>query len=161
VHYSYAVSVGEHEGDRSGDTYIHPPRRGPHLSFGLRVFDPPPSGAAVPSGPIGDMRHLAVVPSGESKFSVAAGSKVDVGRVFDQVVKWYPTAASLAPLAKAIQRGINWLDENGRSWPAADSIRFGRSIESRPVKIGDSSTPWCVWRCLLGASSEFAKGSRI
>jgi hypothetical protein len=83
---------------------------------------PPPSGVAVPSGPIGDMRRLAVVPSGESKFSVAAGSKVDVGRVFDQVVKWYPTAASLAPLAKAVQWGINWLDEEGRAAATAPHV---------------------------------------
>jgi hypothetical protein len=68
------------------------------------------------------MRQLAVVPSGESKFSVAVGSKADVGRVFDQIVKWYPTAASLAPLAKAVQWGVDWLTEGQRVTATAPHV---------------------------------------
>jgi hypothetical protein len=72
------------------------------------------------------MRQLAVVPSGESKFSVAVGSTADVGRVFDQIVKWYPTAASLAPLAKAVQWGVDWLTE-------------GRRVAATAPHVGDVS----------------------
>ena len=77
---------------------------------------PPSSGAASVSGPVGEVRRLAVVPSGESTFTmVSAKKKVDAGRVLDEIVKWYPKAAALAPLAKAVQWGINWLADEGRS----------------------------------------------
>jgi hypothetical protein len=66
------------------------------------------------------VRRLAVVPSGDSKFTmVSAKKKVDAGRVLDEIVKWYPKAAALAPLAKAVQWGINWLADEGRSAGAA------------------------------------------
>ena len=80
---------------------------------------PPPSGAASFSGPIAEVRRLAVVPFGESKFTMASAKKVDTGWMLDEVVKWYPKAAALAPLAKAVQRGIDWLADGGRSAGAA------------------------------------------
>lgn len=81
---------------------------------------PPSSGAASLSGPVGEVRRLAVVPSGESKFTmVSAKKKVDARRVLDEIVKWYPKAAALAPLAQAVQWGINWLADEGRSAGAA------------------------------------------
>ena len=83
---------------------------------------PSPSVAAPPSGPIGDVRRLAVVPSGESKFTMA-GTKVDVSRAFGEVAKWYPKAAFWAPLALAVQEGINWLFEEGRAAAAAPHLR--------------------------------------
>ncbi len=84
---------------------------------------PPPSGAASFSGPVGEVRRLAVVPSGESKFTIVSEKKVDAGRVLDEVVKWYPKAWALAPLAKAVQWGINWLADEGR--PAGAALRVG------------------------------------
>jgi hypothetical protein len=83
---------------------------------------PPPSGAASLSGGAGDMRRLAVVPSGESKFTMVNDKKVDAGRLLDEVAKWYPKAAALAPLAKAVQRGIDWLADEGRSAAAAQRL---------------------------------------
>lgn len=81
---------------------------------------PSPSLGATPIGPIGEVRRLAIVPSGESKLTmVDTKRKVDVGRVLDEIVKWYPKAASLTPLAKVVQRGIDWLDAEGRSAAAA------------------------------------------
>jgi len=76
---------------------------------------PPPSGPASLGGPIGEVRRLAVVPSGESKFTMASAKKFDAGRVLAEVAKWYPKAWALVPLAKAVERGINWLAEEGRS----------------------------------------------
>lgn len=83
---------------------------------------PPPSGAASSSGPVGEVRRLAVVPSGESKFTMVSAKKADAGRVLDEVVKWYPKAAALAPLAKVVQRGIDWLADEGRSAGAAARV---------------------------------------
>jgi hypothetical protein len=64
------------------------------------------------------VRRLTVVPSGESKFTIVS-AKNDAGRVLDEVVKWYPKAAALAPLAKAVQWGINWLAEARSAGAAA------------------------------------------
>ena len=82
---------------------------------------PPPSGAASFSGPVGEVRRLTVVPSGESKFTIVS-AKNDAGRVLDEVVKWYPKAAALAPLAKAVQWGINWLAEARSAGAAARMV---------------------------------------
>ena len=75
---------------------------------------PPPSAPSL-SGPVGEVRRLAVVPSGESKFTMVAAKKFDAGRVIDEVAKWYPKAAALAPLAKAV---INWFTEGRSAGPA-------------------------------------------
>ena len=83
---------------------------------------PPPSVADPPSAPVGEVRRLAVVPSGESKFTMA-GNKVDFGRAFNEVAKWYPKAAFLAPLAMAVQSGLNWLLDEGRASAAAPHVR--------------------------------------
>lgn len=83
---------------------------------------PSPPVAAPPSAPIGDVRRLAVVPSGESKFTMA-GTKVDLSRAFGEVARWYPKAAFWAPLALAVQEGINWLMEEGRAAAAAPHAR--------------------------------------
>jgi hypothetical protein len=80
---------------------------------------PPPSGAASSSEPVGEARRLAVVPFGETKFTMVSVKKVDAGRVLAEVAKWYPKAAALAPLAKEVQRGIDWLTDEGRSAGAA------------------------------------------
>jgi hypothetical protein len=83
---------------------------------------PAPSGAASPSGPVGEVRRLAVVPSGESKLTIVdSKKKLEVGRVLDEVAKWYPKAAALAPLARVVQLGIDWLAE-GRSAAAAPRV---------------------------------------
>jgi hypothetical protein len=76
---------------------------------------------AAPSEPVADLRRLAVVSSGESKLTLppVAGTKMDLGRVFNEVAKWYPKAAALAPLITAVQRGIDWLSEVGRPAAAA------------------------------------------
>jgi hypothetical protein len=92
---------------------------------------PAPSGAAPLSAPVGEMRRLAVVPSGESKLTIVdTKKKFEVGRVFDEVAKWYPKAAALAPLARVVQQGIDWLAEGGRSAAA-------------PPRVG-SATPGAV-----------------
>ena len=83
---------------------------------------PPPPPAAIRTGPLGEARRLAVVASGASKFTVA-GSRFDVGRAFTEVVKWYPSAAIIAPLAPAIQAGVDWLTEEGRASSVAPHVQ--------------------------------------
>jgi hypothetical protein len=83
---------------------------------------PAPSGAAS-FAPVGEMRRLAVVPSGESKLTIVdTKKKFEFGRVFDEVAKWYPKAAALAPLARVVQQGIDWLAESGRSAAAPPRV---------------------------------------
>jgi hypothetical protein len=84
--------------------------------------EPQSSVAAPPGPPVGEMRRLAVVPSGESKFTTA-GTTRQVGRIFEQIAKWYPPAAWLAPLAMVVERGINWLAEEGRKAATASHLR--------------------------------------
>jgi hypothetical protein len=76
---------------------------------------------AAPSEPVADLRRLAVVSSGESKLTLppVVGTKMDLGRVFNEVAKWYPKAAALAPLIAVVQRGIDWLAEAGHPAAAA------------------------------------------
>src|SRR5262245_16646910 len=83
----------------------------------------PPPAPVARSGPVGDVRRLAVVPSGESKFTTAGSTKFDVGRAFAELVKWYPKASAFAPLAMAVEHGIKWLSEEGRSAGAAPHAR--------------------------------------
>jgi hypothetical protein len=71
------------------------------------------------SGRIADVRRLTVVPSGESAFiTMTTGSTFNVGRVFNEVVKWYPKAIFFAPLTPVIQAGVDWFLEQGRSTKA-------------------------------------------
>jgi hypothetical protein len=83
---------------------------------------PPPPPLAPRTGPVGDVRRLAVLPSGESKFTVA-GDRIDIGPVVGNIVKWYPKAALWAPLAMAIQAGINWLTEEGRTSATSPHVK--------------------------------------
>jgi hypothetical protein len=75
---------------------------------------PAPAAAAPAHEPLVDLRRLAVVTSGHSTFTMETAA-VEFPREFAEVAKWHPKAALLAPLARAIQRGLNWLAEQGRS----------------------------------------------
>ena len=91
----------------------------------------PPSVAAPAAAPAAEVRRLVIVPSGESKLTMPAnaGAKTagansasgdfNVGRVVGEIAKWYPQAALWASLATVVQRGIEWLFEDGRA-PAKD-----------------------------------------
>ena len=96
---------------------------------------PPPVAASAPAGgPVGDVRRIAVVASGQSTLTMAAASSdtdwSSVTRVFAEVGKWYPPAAWMAPLADLVLRGVEWLFEDGRS-SAAD--RHARGISPGAV----------------------------
>lgn len=82
----------------------------------------PPPVAARPAGPIGDVRRLAIVPTGETKLTMAGAKKMDLAW-FDEVARWYPKAAALGPLMAAVQRGIDWLSEEKSSAAAAPHVR--------------------------------------
>ena len=86
----------------------------------------PQSTAAPPAGPVGDVRRLVVVPSGETRLTMPGAKNADdatVGRVFGEIAKWYPKAALWGVLASVIQRGIDWLTEDGRSSTDGRQVR--------------------------------------
>src|SRR5262249_50372217 len=70
---------------------------------------PPPRPAA---RPFEDVRRIAVVVTGDSRFSVLEHS-AEPGRTFDEILTWMPSSyrAFLQPLAGLVHRGINWLLE--------------------------------------------------
>ena len=67
------------------------------------------------------MRRLAVVPSGESNFTIV-GTRVDAEHTLDEIVKWIPRTSYLHPLARAVRRGIDWLAQEGRSAAASRHV---------------------------------------
>jgi hypothetical protein len=98
-----------------------------------------PSVAAPPSTRVGEMRRLAVVPSGESRLTMPGVSNTaasddaasNVGRVLgDIAAKWYPKAALYQALAALVQRGIDWIFED-KPPPAGD--RYARGITPSAV----------------------------
>lgn len=54
------------------------------------------------------VRHLAVVVSGESQFTVL-DEPAEPGRTLDQITKWSLGARWLRPIAELVHRGVNWL----------------------------------------------------
>ena len=75
---------------------------------------------------MGDVRRLVVVASGESKLTMPGTTNDDgsnVTRVFGEIAKWYPKAALWGVLATVVQRGIDWLFEDGRSSSDARQVR--------------------------------------
>ena len=76
-----------------------------------------------------NVRRLAIVASGETRFAVLEHSS-EPGRTFDEVLKWNPYRAVLAPLMRLVHQGIN-------------TIRFVRSSASRLERIGGARTPSC------------------
>ena len=85
----------------------------------------PPPPPPVASAPAGQVRRLAVVPSGESSFTVVSGGSggSDVSRIFGEVAKWYPKAAVWAPLVFAVQAAVDWLAAKGRAADTAPHVR--------------------------------------
>ena len=90
---------------------------------------PPAPAPAVRSAPGKEMRRLAVVPTGESAFTVAGGGS-DVSRVFEEVGKWHPKAAVFVPLVRAVQAAVDWLTAQGR---AAGTAPHVRDVDPRTV----------------------------
>ena len=82
---------------------------------------PPPSVSAPIGPPVGAVRRLAVVASGPSTLTMpgpapsTAADSTNVARIFGEIAKWYPKAAWMGPLAVLVQRGVDWLFEEGRS----------------------------------------------
>ena len=91
---------------------------------------PPPPSASAPTGPsVGAVRRLAVVASGPSALTMpgpapSTTDSANVARIFGEIAKWYPKAAWMGPLAVLVQRGVDWLFDEGRS--AAD--RHARGV---------------------------------
>jgi hypothetical protein len=63
--------------------------------------------------PFDTMRRVAIVASGDSKFTVVE-HRAEPGRTFDEVVKWTPYQW-LRPLGPLVHAGINWLLDLGRT----------------------------------------------
>jgi hypothetical protein len=80
-------------------------------------------------GPVDPVRRLAIVASGESRFTVVQPS-AEPGRTFDEVLRWNPYRAMLRPLAMLVHQGINWLLELDH---ATDAGRHVAGISARSV----------------------------
>jgi hypothetical protein len=77
-----------------------------------------PTTTAPAAGRLGALRQLAVVPSGESRFTVIENS-AEPGRTFDEVLRWGPFHSLLRPIAELVHEGINWLLQVDRKSDAA------------------------------------------
>ena len=83
---------------------------------------PPSRPAARPATPPFDnVRRIAVVVTGESRFTVLEHS-AQPGRTFDAVLDWTPYRFLLKPLAALVHRGINRLLESDRSETAGRDL---------------------------------------
>src|SRR5262245_8263641 len=82
------------------------------ISFGGCASSAP----APPASPrsFDNVRRLAIVASGESRFAVLEHS-VEPGRTFDEILKWNPYRAVLAPIMRLVHQGINWALESDRA----------------------------------------------
>ena len=103
--------------------------------WGCASSAPPPQPAA---RPFDNVRRLAVVVTGDSRFTVLEHS-AEPGRTFDEVLSWTPYKSLLQPLAALLHKGINWLLESdsteaagrdlaGISPKAAVSIAFAQAL---------------------------------
>jgi len=103
--------------------------------WGCASSAPPPQPAA---RPFDNVRRLAVVVTGDSRFTVLEHS-AEPGRTFDEVLGWTPYKSLLQPLAALLHKGINWLLESdsteaagrdlaGISPKAAVSIAFAQAL---------------------------------
>lgn len=81
----------------------------------------PPSTPRPAARPFDDVRRVAVVVTGESRFSVQEHS-AQPGRTIDEIVRWTPYRFVLQPLAALVHRGINWWLESDRSEAAAKAL---------------------------------------
>ena len=76
------------------------------------MVPPPP-----PSASFDQLRHIAVVVTGESTFTVRADD-AEPGRTFSEILRWPIFGADtswLRPVADLVHRGINWLLEGSRT----------------------------------------------
>jgi len=83
---------------------------------------PPPSRPA--ARPFETVRRVAVVVSGDSRFSVVEHS-AEPGRTFDGLMKWNSALAVFRPIADLLHRGINWLlalDRTTDTEPEAEAV---------------------------------------
>jgi hypothetical protein len=101
---------------------------------GCASSPPPAVQAAAPSarGPLDDVRRVAIVATGESRFSVLEPTS-EPGRTFDEVLKWNSYGALLKPLAALVHQGINWLVGVDR---AADTAPDMKAVVPRAIVVG-------------------------
>ena len=70
---------------------------------------PPIQAAPLPApGPLDDVRRVAIVATGESRFAVLEPA-TEPGRTFDEMLKWNTYGPLLRPLAGLVHQGIHWL----------------------------------------------------
>jgi hypothetical protein len=98
--------------------------------WGCASSTPPPTPVAQPAQrPFDNVRRLAVVASGESRFAVLEHS-AEPGRTFDEVLKWNAYGSLFRPLAVLVHQGINWLVGLDR---AADTAPDASGLSPRLV----------------------------
>ena len=81
---------------------------------------PAPPSARASVAALDGVRRVVVVTSGESQFSVEAGSR-EPGPEFESIMKWLPYQEILEPVARAVYWGITWLIDDARTSKAMPS----------------------------------------
>ena len=72
------------------------------------------------AGPPAGVRRIAIVATGESKFTVVE-HRSEPGRTFDEVVKW-TQYQWLRPLGALVHSGISWLRDSGHAAATASDV---------------------------------------
>jgi len=103
--------------------------------WGCASSVPPVVQAAPPpvQRPFDNVRRVAVVATGESRFAVLEHS-AEPGRTFDEVLKWNTYGPMFRPLAVLAHQGINWLVGLDR---AADTAPDAGAV-SPPVIVANA-----------------------
>jgi hypothetical protein len=82
----------------------------------------PPASHTLPAArPLDDVQRIAIVPSGDSSFTVAQ-QRGEPGRTIDEILKWHPWGAALRPIAKLVHRAINSVRDVERAGDAARNV---------------------------------------
>jgi len=86
--------------------------------WGCASSTPPPRPA---TRPFDDVRRVAIVVTGDSKFTVLEHS-AEPGKTLDEILSWTPYKSLLQPLAVLVHKGINWFLESDRSETAGRDV---------------------------------------
>src|SRR4030095_10174545 len=121
-----------------------------------------PSQAAQPAArrPFDNVRRVAVVATGESRFAVLQHS-AEPGRTFDEVLKWTEYGPMLRPLAALVHQGINWLigqDRASATAPDSASVSPRLVVAAAFARTLDASGYFLESRTVGGAPRRRRRG---
>ena len=102
----------------------------------------PATAPARPSGlPLDGLHRVVVVPSGETRFASVVPSR-DPDREVDEVLKFIPFKDLVAPIARAVHRGVTWLMNVERANAAPRDVTPGAVVADAFVRSLRVSGPF-------------------